>query len=154
MDSSVSPKDEIWFLRVCHHISTGLYKLVGGPAMSVRNWTAALRTPSLPSASKPWTDPAERSASLGYQASVLAQNTPSSETLHSAGCSSFIDFLVQPVGPTLHTQLVHFSSAVWRLKFWTYVYRNVVKRTLINAEYKVRGANTTVCVYQLGTQLF
>jgi len=21
MDSSVSPKDEIWFLRVCHHIS-------------------------------------------------------------------------------------------------------------------------------------
>jgi hypothetical protein len=27
MDSSVSPKDEIWFLRVCHHISTGLYLL-------------------------------------------------------------------------------------------------------------------------------
>ena len=26
MDSSVSPKDEIWFLRVCHHISIGLYK--------------------------------------------------------------------------------------------------------------------------------
>ena len=25
MDSSVSPKDEIWFVRVCHHISTGLY---------------------------------------------------------------------------------------------------------------------------------
>jgi hypothetical protein len=25
MDSSVSPKDEIWSLRVCHHISTGLY---------------------------------------------------------------------------------------------------------------------------------
>jgi len=25
MDSSVSPKDEICFLRVCHHISTGLY---------------------------------------------------------------------------------------------------------------------------------
>jgi len=25
MDSSVSPKDEMWFLRVCHHISTGLY---------------------------------------------------------------------------------------------------------------------------------
>jgi len=24
MDSSVSPKDEIWFLRVCHHISTSL----------------------------------------------------------------------------------------------------------------------------------
>jgi len=28
MDSSVSPKDEIWFLRVCHHISTGLYTAV------------------------------------------------------------------------------------------------------------------------------
>ena len=26
MDSSVSPKDEIWFMRVCHHISTGLYQ--------------------------------------------------------------------------------------------------------------------------------
>jgi len=25
MDSSVSPKDEIWFLRVCHYFSTGLY---------------------------------------------------------------------------------------------------------------------------------
>jgi hypothetical protein len=25
MDSSVSPKDEIWFLRVCHHISNALY---------------------------------------------------------------------------------------------------------------------------------
>jgi len=25
MDSSISPKDEIWFLRVCHHISTCLY---------------------------------------------------------------------------------------------------------------------------------
>jgi len=29
MDSSVSPKDEAWFLRVCHHISTGLYFDVG-----------------------------------------------------------------------------------------------------------------------------
>jgi hypothetical protein len=26
MDSSVSPKDEIWFLSVCLHISTGLYQ--------------------------------------------------------------------------------------------------------------------------------
>ena len=26
MDSSVSPKDEIWFLRVCHHISTDPYQ--------------------------------------------------------------------------------------------------------------------------------
>ena len=29
MDSSVSQKDETWFLRVCHHISTGLYQCVG-----------------------------------------------------------------------------------------------------------------------------
>ena len=27
MDSSVSPKDEIWFLRVCHHISNAVYAL-------------------------------------------------------------------------------------------------------------------------------
>jgi len=26
MVSSFSPKDEIWFLRVCQHISTGLYQ--------------------------------------------------------------------------------------------------------------------------------
>jgi hypothetical protein len=25
MDSSVAPKDEIWFLRVCHHISHAVY---------------------------------------------------------------------------------------------------------------------------------
>jgi hypothetical protein len=25
MDSSVSPKDEIWFLRVCHHFSNAVY---------------------------------------------------------------------------------------------------------------------------------
>jgi hypothetical protein len=25
MDSSVSPKDKIWFLRVCHHISNAVY---------------------------------------------------------------------------------------------------------------------------------
>ena len=27
MDPSVSSKDEVWFLCVCHHISTGLYVL-------------------------------------------------------------------------------------------------------------------------------
>jgi hypothetical protein len=27
MDSSVSPKDEIWFLRVCHHISNVVYDI-------------------------------------------------------------------------------------------------------------------------------
>jgi len=25
MDSSVSPKDEIWFVRMCHHISDAVY---------------------------------------------------------------------------------------------------------------------------------
>jgi len=30
MDSFISPKDEIWFLRMCHHISTGLYNLRTG----------------------------------------------------------------------------------------------------------------------------
>jgi hypothetical protein len=28
MDSSVSPKDETWFLRVCHHISKAVYLVV------------------------------------------------------------------------------------------------------------------------------
>jgi len=28
MDWSVLPKDEIWFLSVCHHISNGLYHVV------------------------------------------------------------------------------------------------------------------------------
>ena len=28
LDSSVSPKEEIWFLRVRHHISTGLYYIL------------------------------------------------------------------------------------------------------------------------------
>jgi hypothetical protein len=27
MDSSVSPKDETWFLRVCHHISNVVYHI-------------------------------------------------------------------------------------------------------------------------------
>jgi hypothetical protein len=28
MDSSISQKDEIWFLRVCHHISNAVYRTV------------------------------------------------------------------------------------------------------------------------------
>jgi hypothetical protein len=27
MDSSISPKNEIWFLRVCHHISKAIYRI-------------------------------------------------------------------------------------------------------------------------------
>jgi hypothetical protein len=30
MDSSVAPKDEIWFLRVCHHVSNAVYILFTG----------------------------------------------------------------------------------------------------------------------------
>jgi hypothetical protein len=43
MDSSVSPKDEIWFLRVCHHISTGLYSKCFGPRMRLANVCVAGR---------------------------------------------------------------------------------------------------------------
>jgi hypothetical protein len=28
MDSSVSPKDEIWFLRMCHHISNAVFLMM------------------------------------------------------------------------------------------------------------------------------
>jgi hypothetical protein len=40
MDSSVSPEEEIWFLRVCHHISTGLYRLM--PVQLVPTLTAVI----------------------------------------------------------------------------------------------------------------
>jgi hypothetical protein len=36
MDSSVSPKDEIWFLRVCHHISNAVYTRGMEQAVRVR----------------------------------------------------------------------------------------------------------------------
>ena len=42
MDASVSPKDEIWFLRVCRHISTGLYIKIAETTQSLlgrrRTW--------------------------------------------------------------------------------------------------------------------
>jgi len=40
MDSSVSLKDEIWFLRVCHYISTGLY--IGWSGVSATVWTGVV----------------------------------------------------------------------------------------------------------------
>jgi len=53
MDSSISPKDEIWFLRVCHHISNAVYHTVpfsglrqsyrrggGGELPQVRQWSS------------------------------------------------------------------------------------------------------------------
>ena len=39
MDSSVSPKDEIWFLRVCHHISNAVYNVT---AYTLRHTGSAL----------------------------------------------------------------------------------------------------------------
>jgi hypothetical protein len=69
---------------------------MGGTAMSVPNRNPALRRPSTPSASKPWTDPAGRSALRErFKASVVAQHTPSSETLRNASWSSFTDVLVE-----------------------------------------------------------
>ena len=35
MDSSVSPKDENWFLRVCHHISNAVYQI---HPLETRTW--------------------------------------------------------------------------------------------------------------------
>jgi len=44
MDSSVSPKDEIWFLRVCHHISNAVYSRVrwGSSANSKKHHTSRM----------------------------------------------------------------------------------------------------------------
>jgi hypothetical protein len=36
MDSSVSLKDQIWFLRVCRHVSNGLYSGTALPTHSIR----------------------------------------------------------------------------------------------------------------------
>jgi hypothetical protein len=41
MDSFVSPKDEICFLRVCHHISTGLYPCFWDA--TTRHWVISRR---------------------------------------------------------------------------------------------------------------
>jgi len=41
MDSSVSGKDEIWFLRVCHHVPHELYKKVLLYVRRVREHEAA-----------------------------------------------------------------------------------------------------------------
>jgi hypothetical protein len=43
MDSSVSPKDENWFLRLCHHISNAVYTWWSFPkverlGLSLTNW--------------------------------------------------------------------------------------------------------------------
>ena len=45
MDSSVSLKDEIWFLRVYHHISTGLYCSVGSPGCITKRMTYLAHDP-------------------------------------------------------------------------------------------------------------
>ena len=43
MDSWVSLKDEICFLRVCHHISTGLYDTVTSIQLTQGNQMAEFR---------------------------------------------------------------------------------------------------------------
>jgi hypothetical protein len=43
MDSSVSPKDEIWFLLVCHHISNAVYP----HSAEEENLCASLTTPRI-----------------------------------------------------------------------------------------------------------
>ena len=42
MDSSVSQKDKIWFVRVCHHISTGSYDRmnVGSADTHILDWSS------------------------------------------------------------------------------------------------------------------
>jgi hypothetical protein len=38
MDSSVSSKDEIWFLRVRHHVSDPVYSIYGNSSRQASNW--------------------------------------------------------------------------------------------------------------------
>jgi len=38
MDSSVSAKDEIWFLRVCHHVSNAVYAAYSVAGTVPRLW--------------------------------------------------------------------------------------------------------------------
>ena len=48
MDSSVSGKDEFWFLRVCHHVPHELYmQLVQMAGMSGTVWHSAMPTEQL-----------------------------------------------------------------------------------------------------------
>ena len=55
MDSSVSPKDEIWFLRVCHHVSdavcdsfrTGCHGDVGSTVHRILKVTCSVLAPAI-----------------------------------------------------------------------------------------------------------
>jgi len=49
MDSSVSAEDEIWFLRVCHHISNAVYNIsqCGVPRVMVQVYIFYLDTKKL-----------------------------------------------------------------------------------------------------------
>jgi len=49
MDSSVSGKDEIWFLRVCHHVSHELYEVTARYVLNAETWwrSAVCFTPTL-----------------------------------------------------------------------------------------------------------
>jgi hypothetical protein len=46
MDSSVSPNDEIWFLRVCHHISNVVYCPYTGPHGDISQTNVSEERPS------------------------------------------------------------------------------------------------------------
>ena len=52
MDSYVSLKDEIWFVRLCHHISTGLYSFLLG-VRSTHGHSAAGRIKSIKNPNDP-----------------------------------------------------------------------------------------------------
>ena len=45
MDSSVSGKDEIWFLRVCHHVPHELYHVT--PINMHHKWHIGVKFPNL-----------------------------------------------------------------------------------------------------------
>jgi hypothetical protein len=51
---SVSPKDEIWFLRVCHHISNGLYTLRGLAVIRLYESPHSRHTPTALVATRLW----------------------------------------------------------------------------------------------------
>jgi len=58
MDSSVSGKDEIWFLRVCHHVPHELYQTFFAP-LSTSPVTLEMRT--------------ERREGIGRQVSIICR---------------------------------------------------------------------------------
>ena len=48
MKSSVSPKDDIWFLRVCHHISNAFYLVCPDLVVAVSETSYGIRAVAYP----------------------------------------------------------------------------------------------------------